>query len=97
MMHHARHIMLCLHQKYLSKYKQLQYQKHTQNKCSLQQTSLLTLQTINCYFRDKTIMGNKSNFLTKCLHVVIKVLAVHQFPCSTESLNHFCKKSYLSS
>ena len=37
-------------------------------------------------------MKSKSNFLTKCLHVVIKVLAVHQFPRSTESLNHFCKK-----
>lgn len=29
-------------------------------------------------------------FLTQCLHVFIKVLAVNQFPGSAESINHFC-------
>lgn len=29
--------------------------------------------------------------LTKLLHVIIKVLAVDQFPCSAESIDHCCR------
>lgn len=31
------------------------------------------------------------NLLTKRLHVIIKVLAVDQLPCSAESINHVCR------
>lgn len=48
-----------------------------------------TVNAINYYFKHNTF--KEVNLLTKRLHVFIKVLAVDQFPCSAESIDHVCR------
>lgn len=49
---------------------------------------MLYINAINYYQHNKL---EEVDLLTKRLHVIIKVLAVDQFPCSAESINHVCR------
>lgn len=51
--------------------------------------NVIYINAINHYFNHNKFKD--VNLLTKRLHVIIKVLAVDQLPCSAESINHVCR------